>query len=62
MRNDDRYGLLDDPDIPKLDELPEGWSYIDGCTTAPCGWMWAHNRKSIRSGERKKALVRVFAS
>lgn len=57
-RDGDRCGLLGNPAIPKLDSLPDGWDYIDGCTTAPCGWRWAHNRKSIRSGERKKALVR----
>lgn len=51
--------LLEDPDIEKLEELPEGWQYMENALTQPEGWMWACNGKSIRSGERRRALVRV---
>lgn len=26
---------------PVLDELPEGWRWLDGATTAPNGYKWA---------------------
>lgn len=53
----DRYGLLDDPKVRKLDSLPEGWHVMDGTFTQPNGWVWAHNGKSIKSGKRETALV-----
>ena len=46
------------PGQPPVDELPEGWHFMSGTLTQPNGWLWASNRKSIRSGERKTALVR----
>lgn len=55
---DDRYGLLDNPKVRKLDSLPEGWHVMDGAFTQPNGWVWAHNGKSIKSGERETALVK----
>ena len=58
MGSGDRFGLLEDPSIPKLGRLPEGWKLMDGTFTQPSGWLWAHNGMSIRSGKRKRALVR----
>ena len=54
----DRYRLLDDLRVCKLDSLPKGWKYANDALTQPNGWRWAHNGKSIFSGERKTALVR----
>lgn len=54
----DKGGLLKNPKVAKLETLPEGWYFMSGTLTQPNGWLWASNRKSIRSGERKTALVR----
>ena len=50
--------LLKDPTIPKLDRLPEGWKRTVGALTAPVGWYWANNGKSLFGGERKTALIK----
>lgn len=50
--------ILKDPTIPKLDRLPEGWVRTNGAQTAPVGWYWANNGKSLFSGERKTALIK----
>ena len=54
----DRYGLLGNPNIRKLERLPDGWRRTKGAMTQPNGWYWANNGKSIFSGERETALVR----
>lgn len=54
----DRYGLLANPNILKLEKLPEGWKRTKGTMTQPNGWYWANNGKSIFSGERETALVK----
>lgn len=37
------------PDILKkvtvFDEMPEGWTYLEGAPTAPNGYRWIWNRK-----------------
>jgi len=38
---------------------PNGWKEDKGATTAPVGYKWISNGKSLTSGERKSALVRV---
>ena len=53
--------LLKDPTVPKLDRLPEGWKRTVGALTAPVGWHWANNGKSLFSGERKSALIKEEA-
>ena len=58
MAKTDRYGLLDDPKVKKLDKLPEGWKYMRWTLTEPNGWAWAYNGESITSGLRERALVR----
>ena len=50
--------ILKDPTIPKLDRLPEGWVRTNGAQTAPVGWYWANNGKSLFGGERKSALIK----
>lgn len=41
-----------------LNELPEGWRYIEGAITAPRGYKWAWNVKSHFGGEYKQRLIR----
>lgn len=50
--------FLEDPTIPKLDRLPEGWVRTKGAQTALIGWYWANNNKSFFGGERKTALIK----
>ena len=50
--------FLNDPTIPKLDRLLEGWVRTNGAQTAPVGWYWANNGKSLFGGERKTALIK----
>ena len=50
--------ILEDPTIPKLDKLPDGWKRTVGAQTAPAGWYWANNGKSLFGGERKSALIK----
>lgn len=38
---------------------PNGWREDNGATTAPVGYKWINNGKSLTSGERKTALVKV---
>lgn len=57
----DITSFLKDPTIPKLDRLPEGWVRTNGAQTAPNGWYWANNGKSLFSGERKSALIKEEA-
>lgn len=58
MREGDRFGLLDDPKVRKLEKLPEGWKVMHGTFTQPVGWLWAENGKSVGSGERETVLVK----
>ena len=57
----DITSFLKDPAIPKLDRLPEGWVRTNGAQTAPVGWYWANNGKSLFGGERKSALIKEEA-
>lgn len=59
-RSGDCAGLLDNPAIKKLGRLPAGWKYARNTLTEPTGWRWAHNGKSIFSGKRQTALVKVM--
>lgn len=38
-------------------EVPDGWNITEGATTAPLGYVWVDNGKSMFSGERQTALV-----
>lgn len=38
--------------------MPEGWGYLKGALTAPKGYEWITNSKSIMSGQRETALLR----
>ena len=45
--------------VPVYDSMPDGWKEIQGATTAPNGYVWIWNRKSIFSKEFKHALLRI---
>lgn len=63
MRRDgDRFGLLEDPRVRKLDGLPEGWHVMGETFTQPNGWVWANNGETVASGRRERALVREGAA
>jgi hypothetical protein len=38
--------------------MPEGWKELKGAMTAPNGWMWAYNGKSVFQSGRKIGLVK----
>ena len=39
-------------------KLPKGWEILENATTAPVGYKWIFNRKSLFSKERKRALLK----
>lgn len=51
------HNLLDR--VPVYESMPEGWKEIWGAQTAPNGYVWIWNRKSIFSKELKTALLKL---
>jgi len=49
-------------EIEYVEEVPEGFVEDIGAMTAPRGYTWYHNDKSILSGERKSILVKDKAA
>lgn len=47
------------PDVPIYDTMPDWWVEIRGATTAPNGYVWINNRKSIFTKEYRHALLRI---
>jgi hypothetical protein len=47
------------PNVPRYDTMPSGWKEIRGATTAPNGYVWINNRKSVFSEENRHALLKV---
>lgn len=43
---------------PVKDTLPDGWKRTEGTLTAPNGYYWADNNKSLFSGDREVALIK----
>lgn len=41
------------------DRKPNGWKEIEGATTAPVGYKWVSNNKSLFSGQRKTGLLKL---
>lgn len=39
--------------------MPNGWKEINGALTAPSGYVWIFNGKSIFSNEYQHALLKV---
>lgn len=46
-------------DVPICDELPEGWADISHIVSAPSGYHWINNRKSIFSNEYRHSLLKI---
>ena len=44
--------------IPVYDRMPEGWRKIQGALTAPRGYAWIHNGKSLFGGEYRHGFIR----
>lgn len=38
--------------------MPKGWKETKGATTAPKGYKWISNGKSLLGGKRKSALIK----
>ena len=47
------------PDVPRYDTMPQGWKEIRVATTAPSGYVWIYNGKSIFGKEYRHALLKV---
>jgi len=45
-----------------VEEIPEGYSKLEGASTAPLGYTWYTNGKSLLNGERKNILVKDKAA
>lgn len=45
--------------IKILTELPEGWVINRDATTAPSGYVWVNNKKSLFGGEYEHALMKL---
>lgn len=39
-------------------EMPKGWDKLKGALTAPCGYEWIWNKKSIFSKDYKQGLFK----
>lgn len=47
--------------VKVLNTLPNGWKWRQGATTAPHGYRWAYNGKSMFVGEYEQALIKLQA-
>lgn len=46
-------------DYPILEQMPDGWGVIPWAKTAPHGYVWINNRKSIFSKEYKHGIIKI---
>ncbi len=51
-------GLKGEYDVKVLKRLPKNWKPIKGARTAPRGYVWVSNNKSLFGGQRKIALIK----
>ena len=51
---------INNQQYPVYDKLPKCWVIIKGALTAPCGYKWISNNKSIFSGERKLGFIKEW--
>lgn len=42
-----------------VNEMPKGWIFTEGATTAPNGYKWINNNESMFGGKRKIALLKM---
>jgi len=45
--------------VEVLDKMPDGWKVCKGATTAPYGYVWINNGKSLFTGEYNHALLKL---
>ena len=45
--------------VKVLNKLPNGWRVIQGAATAPRGYKWVNNGKSLFSKEYEQALLKI---
>ena len=48
--------------IKVYESMPKGWSVIKGALTAPSGYVWIHNEKSIFSKEYEHGYLKGVVS
>lgn len=46
-------------EITIYDKIPDGWFIVEGAMTAPQGYVWICNNKSLFDGTRKNGLLKV---
>lgn len=51
-------GLSGEYKVKVLKRQPKGWKPIKGAKTAPQGFIWVSNNKSLFSGKRRMALIK----
>ena len=44
--------------VPVYDIMPYGWKEIRGAATAPIGYVWINNRKSLFSPDYRHGLLK----
>lgn len=44
-------------DIELYKTIPQGWSELKNCVTGPIGTVWISNMESLKSGNRKRAIL-----
>ena len=45
-------------EIEFVEEVPKGYTKLEGAMTAPSGYTWYSNGKSLLNGERKTILIK----
>lgn len=45
--------------VEVLNEMPDGWKESKGATTAPYGYVWINNGKSLFNREYEHALLKL---
>jgi len=46
-------------DVPIYETMPTGWKKLRGATTAPNGYVWIWNGKSVFTKEYRHALLKI---
>ena len=59
-KTEKRIAYFKELGVQFLDKMPEGWKEIDGAKTAPNGYVWISNGKSIFSKEYEHALLKTL--
>ena len=51
--------LIINKSVKVLNEMPKGWEVLNNSTTAPVGYIWIYNGKSLFSKQRERALLKI---